>query len=71
MSSTYITVQGDQLDWICWKHYGSPRNGAVEAVLEANTGLSAYGPKLPAGVTIILPDLAAPAQEEEVIRLWD
>lgn len=67
----YITSQGDQIDWICWKHYGTPRNGTVEAVLEANKGLSAYGPKLPAGVKITLPELAKPAAEQEVIRLWD
>ena len=69
--SNYTTSQGDKLDWICWKHYGTSRNGTVEAVLEANPGLSSYGPILPAGVKITLPVLAAPAAEQDVIRLWD
>lgn len=69
--SKYTTKQGDQLDWICWKHYGTSRNGTVEAVLSANTGLAEYGSKLPAGIVIDLPDLSAPAQEKAVIRLWD
>ena len=69
--SNYITSQGDTIDWICWKHYGTSRNGTVEAVLAANTWLSNYGPILPAGVRIVLPDLAAPAVEHAVIHLWD
>lgn len=69
--SEYVTSQGDRLDWICWRHYGTNRNGTVEAVMEANTGLAEYGATLPAGVRITLPVLSAPVAETEVIRLWD
>ncbi|GAK43589.1 tail X family protein [Tepidicaulis marinus] len=69
MSRLYRTSDGDMVDFICWKHYGV-QSGAVEAVLEANEGLAALGPRLPAGVTITLPDLR-PKVEVKTVRLWD
>ena len=69
--TTYTTKQGDRLDWICWKHYGTPRKGIVEAVLVANAGLSAYGTVLPAGIKITLPEVSQPETVQDVIRLWD
>lgn len=69
MSATYLTRDGDTLDWICWRHY-QRQSGAVEAVLEANPGLVDFGPILPAGLTITLPDLPQ-ASTQPVVRLWD
>ena len=66
----YRTRDGDSLDAVCWKHYGR-QAGAVEAVLEANPGLSEVSPILPAGFVIGLPDLPQPAREIETISLWD
>jgi len=69
MSTTYITSQGDTLDYVCWRHY-SQQSGAVEAVLLANPGLADLGEVLPTGTSITLPDLAKPATELQPIRLW-
>lgn len=69
MSSEYITRQGDTLDYICWKFYDQ-QSGAVEVVLEANQNLADLGAILPAGLTIILPDIAKPAAEVQPLRLW-
>lgn len=69
MSVKYRTKDGDQIDAICWKHYG--RENVAEAVLEANPRLADYGLKLPAGIVIILPDLDAPAAASSTIKLWD
>ena len=66
--TTYVTVDGDMVDLVCRRHYGR-RRGAVEAVLEANPGLAARGPVLPAGVEILLPDLPSPGPA--IARLWD
>ena len=66
----YRTRDGDSLDAICWKHYGR-QAGAVEAVLEANPGLSEVGPVLPAGFVIGLPELPQTAPEIETVGLWD
>jgi phage tail protein X len=65
---TYITKDGDVLDLICWKYYGST-NGTVEKVLEANRHLANLDAVFTAGVKIILPDLIK-TEEEKSIKLW-
>lgn len=70
MATTYTTKDGDTVDYIAWKFYGATANKVVEAVLEANTGLADHGPTLPAGITITLPEVAAPAMTQGV-KLWD
>ena len=67
--TTYLTSQGDTLDFVCWKFYGQ-QSGAVESVLAANAGLADLGPVLPINTRIILPELTKPAQEVQPIRLW-
>ena len=67
----YTTKQGDTVDYICWKHYGSERGGTTEAVLEANMGLAARGAVLPAGIRIKLPAITLPVATEKSIELWD
>lgn len=69
MSTTYLTSQGDTLDYICWKFYGQ-QSGAIEAVLEANPGLADLGTNIPQNTEITLPVLADPASEVQPIRLW-
>lgn len=65
----YRTKDGDTIDRICWKHY-ERQAGAVEAVLDANPGLSDRGPVLSAGVLINLPELPEP-EAEQGVSLWD
>jgi len=70
MADTYLTRDGDVLDWVVWKYYGATSNRYVEQVLEANPGLADYGPVMPGGVRVLLPDLAPPVSGSSV-RLWD
>lgn len=72
MAAQYQTRDGDTLDRICWLHYGR-QDGAVETVLEANRaiGLSSYGPILPSGLVIDLPDIDAAATDSATVSLWD
>jgi phage tail protein X len=65
---TYVTKDGDVLDAICWKYYGST-SGTVEKVLEANRHLAELGSIFAAGVKIILPDLIQ-EEETESVKLW-
>lgn len=60
MAATYQTRTGDVLDDVVNRFYGRQDNGLVETVLEANRGLADYGPVLPAGLTIMLPDAPTP-----------
>jgi len=68
MATTCRTSDGDLLDTICHNFYGH-LNGSVEAVLDANQGLADEPQPYRAGVVILLPDLAAPDQEQ--VTLWD
>lgn len=67
MSRHIVTKDGDMLDALCWTHYG--RADVIPYVLAANPNISQQPAVLPAGLTILLPDLPAPA-EEQIIRLW-
>ena len=70
-AAKYTTRYGDTVDYICWRYYGSERNGTTEAVLEANIGLAEQGSVLPAGLVITLPALSTPAKTQKTINLWD
>lgn len=70
MATIYNTREGDTVDYIAWKFYGSTTNQVVEAVLAANRGLADQGAVLPAGLAITLPEVTAPATSQGV-RLWD
>jgi phage tail protein X len=60
MAATYETRENDVLDEVVWRYYGSQDNKLVEVVLEANRGLADYGPQLPSGLLITLPDAPTP-----------
>lgn len=64
----YTTKDGDVLDAICWKYYGSTV-GTVEKVLEVNRHLAELGSVFVAGVKIVMPNLT-PEEEPESIALW-
>ncbi len=68
-SLTYTTSDGDTVDYVAWKHYGTTEGRVTEQLLEANCGLADYGPTLPAGVEITMP-VIAPASKAEGVRLW-
>lgn len=70
MTTEYITSDGDMVDQIAWNYYGTRDGLVTEQLLDANKGLADLGPLLPAGITVVLPDLTLPATQQEV-RLWD
>lgn len=70
MAKTINAYQNDTVDAICWREYGRS-SGVVEKVLEANPDIAAYGPFLPMGTEVFLPDLETPQQIKQTIQLWD
>lgn len=70
MSTIYVTKDGDTADLIAWNYYGALAGQALEQLLDANPGLADRGPVLPAGVSVVLPEIATTAQTPGV-RLWD
>jgi phage tail protein X len=66
-----MAQQGDTVDLICWRHYGTTA-GITEQVLAANPGLADLGAVLPLGTTVLLPELTEPpAPTLTLINLWD
>lgn len=63
------TREGDMIDQVALAAYGRTE-GATEAVLAANPHLAGLPPRLPAGLTILLPDLP-PAAVKGTVRLWN
>ncbi len=64
----YRTRDGDMIDELAWRIYG--REGMAMAIYDANPGLADYGPVLPAGLLIELPDRAKTEPVATTIRLW-
>jgi phage tail protein X len=68
MSMTYTTVEGDMVDAIAFRQYGRTAK-STEAIYAANPNLADYGPVLPAGIEITLPDEVV-AVENKGTKLW-
>lgn len=68
MAKTYRTADGEMLDAIANRVYGSCQ--AVHALLEANPHITRYGPRLPSGLTLTLPAVQDDAQPKQTVRLW-
>lgn len=66
--TTYITKDGDTLDQIVWRHYGTT-TGTLERVLAQNRHLAEYDAVLPAGIQITLLIQTEPAKKQK-IKLW-
>lgn len=67
MATIYRTSDGDILDLICYKFYGTENMAAV--VLSANPNLSEFGPILRSNIEILLPELQV--KSAETVSLWD
>lgn len=63
----YETIEGDQLDLLCYQKYGFI-DGAMQKVLAENPGLSRHGEVLPAGIKIKFPRIEAQTRKEQ--KIW-
>ncbi|MBS5840568.1 phage tail protein [Pseudomonas lundensis] len=70
MATILNAGQHDTVDALCWRHYGRTA-GVTEAVLEANPGLADYGPFLPCGTLVTLPEAQPAAPQRNMVNLWD
>lgn len=70
MSQQYRASEGDTLDYIAWKVYGTQGGQVVEKLVDANPGLADLGPQLPAGTIVTCPAIDT-TQKAAGVRLWD
>ncbi len=61
--------QGETVDALVHRVLGRTA-GAVEAVLDANTGLASAGVRLEAGRRVIIPITAEEPQHQPMVQLW-
>lgn len=66
----YVASEGDTVDLIAWRVYGTQGARVVEQLLEANPNLADKGAELPAGTRLVLPVLDTKG-ERGGVRLWD
>ena len=64
---TYITKEGNVLDWIVWRHYGTI--SVLEKVIEAN--LKITDERLAAGIEVKLPYIEIILKNGSEVRLWN
>ena len=64
---TYLTKEGDVLDWIVWRHYGTI--SALEKVMEANPKIT--DERLAAGIEVKLPYIEIMLKNASEVRLWN
>lgn len=62
---------GDTVNAILYRETSRFDDDAEAALWEINPGLAAYGPVLPAGVVVAIPDLTESVSADQVINLWD
>lgn len=71
MTQTVYAQQGDTVDAICWRVFGTTA-GVVETVYEMNRGLAALGPVLPIGTPVVLLDTQdVGTRVLPTLQLWD
>ncbi len=66
----YRSEQGDTLDLICYRHYGSSHL-TTEQVMEANPQLAELGTVIPENSLIELPQINSTTPVNKSIQLWD
>lgn len=70
MATIYTTKQFETVDLVCMAHYGRTAD-VTEAVLDANPGLSAFGPILPMGTKVTLPEIKRRTATAALVSLYN
>lgn len=65
------TVAGDTANLLLYRELGRSDDAAEAAFWRLNEGLAEHGVALPAGLWVILPDLAAQPARTAPVTAWD
>lgn len=72
MPQAVMTIAGDSVNRILWRELRRDDDETEERLWALNPGLAAYGPLLPSGVRVTLPDLTPRANTaRKVVTAWD
>jgi phage tail protein X len=64
------SIAGDTVGTLLFRHLGRDDDEAEAAFYAVNTGVAKYGPVLPSGVVVNIPDIAPPPLQT-VVSVWD
>lgn len=65
------SIAGDTVARLLYRELGRCDDAAEEALWLINDGLASYGPVLPAGVLVMLPELEEQATAAAPVSPWD
>ncbi|WP_434767890.1 tail protein X [Pseudomonas triticicola] len=65
------SVAGDSVNLLLYRETGRSDDAAEEALWKLNPTLAEFGPILPAGVWIVLPELDVKPSVVKAVTAWD
>jgi phage tail protein X len=65
-----VSKAGDSVGLLAHLHLGRDDDETEEAIYDSNPGLAKYGPVLPSGVTVLIPDMPE-APLAKAVNIWD
>ncbi|WP_248769634.1 tail protein X [Pseudomonas sp. MWU12-2345] len=65
------SIAGDSVNQLLYRSIGRSDDAAEEALWLLNPGLAEYGPVLPAGVSVVLPELEEKIAAKAPVSAWD
>lgn len=70
MATQIRALDGDTIDSICWRLYGSHSDDVLAQVFALNHGIAATE-TLTAGQIVTVPETVEDAADDEGVSLWD
>ncbi|MGN4047516.1 tail protein X [Pseudomonas sp. SM4] len=65
------SVAGDSVNLLLYRETGRSDDAAEEALWKLNPTLAEYGPVLPAGIWLVLPELDSKPAASKALTAWD
>ncbi|MBX7275378.1 tail protein X [Pseudomonas sp. ERGC3:05] len=65
------SIAGDSVNLLLFRELGRCDDAAEETLWRLNPGMAEYGPVLPAGVWVIVPELPARPAAVRPVLAWD
>lgn len=65
------TKAGDTVNGVLWRELRRDDDTAEEALWALNPGLAEFGPVLPSGVVVFLPELDQKQEAARAVTVWD
>ncbi|MGB3127643.1 MAG: tail protein X [Pseudomonas sp.] len=65
------SIAGDSVNLLLYRELGRCDDAAEETLWRSNPGLAEYGPVLPAGVWVIVPEMATRPSAVQPVLAWD